>query len=338
MDTELQLVQQDVMAKTLAIIPADRHPALVYLASLGSEASRRSVASSLETVARTLSQGKAGWQEINWAGVGYQHVAALRAQLVASGKAPATVNRTLAVVKGVARQCWLLGYVPAETYQRIKEVRGVTNDVPPNGRELSHGELAALFRACAEDKSLEGARDAAVLALLYGCGLRRAELCLLDLADFENGTLRVRGKGNRVRLAPVDDGALDALQDWLSVRGKKPGALLWPSGEGKGRPLTNRHMSPDSIWHICEKRAAEAGVPVFRPHDMRRTFVSHLLAAKVDLSIVSKLAGHRSIQTTSRYDMRGEEAKREGAKMLHVPYRPRAGPSGSQPSRRGHHG
>lgn len=311
------------VVKAITTMPADRHPAYVYLGSLGSDASRRSVRSSLESVARMLTNGAAGWDAIDWTAIGYQHVAALRSQLVARNLSPATVNRTLASVKGVIRQAWLLGWIPAETYQRVREVKGVLNIAPPHGHELSHGELSALFRACAEDASPEGARDSVVLALLYGCGLRRAELCALDLSDFENGSLRVRGKGHRIRLAPVDDGALDALEDWLKVRGHAPGALIWPSGEGKGRKLVNRHMSPDSIWHICEKRAAEAGVPVFRPHDLRRSFVSHLLDAKVDLSIVSKLAGHAQLQTTMRYDMRPEAAKREGARMLHVPYRRR---------------
>ncbi len=69
---------------------------------------------------------------------------------------------------------------------------------------------------------------------------------------------------------------------------------------------------------MCERRAADAGIAAFTPHDLRRSFVSHLLDAGVDLVTVQRLAGHASPETTSRYDRRGEETKRKAAEALHV--------------------
>ncbi len=74
---------------------------------------------------------------------------------------------------------------------------------------------------------------------------------------------------------------------------------------------------------MLTRRAADAGVKRFSPHDLRRTFVGDLLDAGADISVVAKMAGHSSVNTTARYDRRPEQAKQQAAEMLHVPYRRR---------------
>jgi integrase/recombinase XerD len=192
----------------------------------------------------------------------------------------------------------------------------------PRCHHCVKGELRALFVACAADASPAGARDAALLAVSYACGLRRSELVDLDLDDYtrETGELRVRvAKGNKQRIAYVQNGAQDALEDWLTARGPEPGPLFAAVNHG-GRIQPGRLTSQVPRW-ACLKRGAEAGVVSFSPHDLRRTFISDLLDAGVDLVTVQKLAGHANVQTTARYDRRSEAAKRQGAAKLHVPYR-----------------
>ena len=120
------------------------------------------------------------------------------------------------------------------------------------------------------------------------------------------------------------DGAAAALADWLTIRGDGPGALfvnIWKGGHLKGNRLTTQ-----AVYHILQKRAAQAGVKDLSPHDFRRTFVGDLLDAGADIAVVQRLAGHASVTTTARYDRRPEQAKRKAARLLHVPYRRRTLP------------
>jgi site-specific recombinase XerD len=207
--------------------------------------------------------------------------------------------------------------------QRAVDVRSIRGSTLPRGRALRAGELKALFAACAEDSGPSGARDAALLALAYGCGLRRAEIAALDLSDYDpaQGTLRVRGKGNKQREVPATNGAADAINAWIQERGAEPGPLLLPIT--RGRRIVPHRLTAQTVYAVARKRAAEAGISAFSPHDLRRSFVSDLLSAGADLSAVQALAGHSNIGTTARYDRRGEVAKRKAAALLHVPFKVR---------------
>jgi len=151
-------------------------------------------------------------------------------------------------------------------------------------------------------------------------GVRRTELVGLDVADYtpDPPTLRIRhGKGDKERLVPLTASAGAAITAWLARRGDHPGKLFLPVsqvGEIHGEGL-----SSIAIYNMLQKRAAQAGVAHVSPHDMRRSFVSDLLDAGVDLSAAQQLAGHASVVTTARYDRRGEASKRKAVETLHFP-------------------
>ena len=302
-----------------AQFPPDRNPALVYLAALA-PSGRRAVEGRLKLIANLL--GHERLDALPWHLLRYQHVAAIRAKLVEIGQAPATVNLALSALRGVAKAAFNLELITAEEYQRLRNVPTVKGERLPAGRHVGPGELVALLDACARDAGPAGVRDAAIIGLMYAAGgMRRSEIVGLDRGDYDasTGELRVRGKGSKERLVYVDNGARDALEDWLLVRGDEPGPLMVPIN--KGGALQWRRMTDQAVYGILRKRAGQAVVEQVSPHDLRRSFVSDLLDAGADISTVAKLAGHANVQTTARYDRRGEEAKRKAAALLHVPYR-----------------
>lgn len=256
-----------------------------------------------------------------WSALRYHHTEALR-QLLAERYAPATANRHLAALRGVLKVAHRLGQMSAEDYQSAAAVEGIKGTRLPAGRALQPGELRALFIACAADTNrAAGARDAALLAVLYGAGLRRGEAVALDLDDYdrETGQMLVRaGKGNRDRLVYASTGSREALEAWLQVRGLGAGPLFCPVNKG-GR-VVMRRMTPPAVRRRTQVRATDASLKAFTPHDLRRTFVGDLLDAGADIVTVQHLAGHSTIATTSRYDRRGEVAKERAAQLLHVPY------------------
>lgn len=296
----------------------DEHPVAVYLAGL-SRSSRRTMRGALDTIARLgLGSDEATAWDVPWHQLRFQHTQAIRSALQ-EAYAHTTANRMLSALRGTLKAAWKLGLMSAEEYQKAASVDSISGERVPAGRALSGGELSGLLETC-EAKPL-GARDAAMISLLYGCGLRRAELVSLNLDDYvkEEGELLVRGKGNKQRAIPVGSAA-PALADWLRVRGNEPGPLFW----GLGNRNRGGRLTDQAVYNMLRKRAKMAGVAKLSPHDFRRTFVGDLLDAGADIVTVQKMAGHADPATTSRYDRRDKRARHKAALLLHVPYQKRA--------------
>ena len=234
--------------------------------------------------------------------------------------APSTVNRMLSALRCVLKNAWRLGLMDHETYARAVDVENVKAKTLPRGRAVEKDELRALFKVCAADLSPAGRRDAAMLAVLYGGGLRRAELCGLDLTDFdtEGCTLTVRsGKGRRDRTAYLTPQVCQFLRAWTRERGSEPGALFCPvSSTGLVRVT---RMRGESLWYILRRRQRQAEVEGITPHSYRRAYVTDLLDAGVDVFTVQRLAGHADAITTARYDRRRDEVQRHASAKIRLP-------------------
>ena len=314
-------------------LPADRHPALVYLAQL-SPGSRRTMRAALNTIAELLgvapvihetssTRGRRVVETLlycDWASLRYPHTLALRT-LLAERYQVATANKMLAALRRVLLEARRLGLMSPDDYTQAADIGAVKGSTLPPGRALSMGELSALMATCSADPTPAGPRDAALIALLSRGGLRRSEAVALDLADYvpDTGGVTVRnGKGRKDRTTYLDGGSAAALADWLMVRGATAGALLCPVNKA-GR-ITIRRLSDQAVLGALQKRAKQATVRAFSPHDLRRTFISDLLDAGADIATVQRMAGHASPETTSRYDRRGEATKRRAASLLHLAY------------------
>jgi len=312
------------LALTGTALTADRHPALVYLAGLR-QGSQPATRNSLNTVARLL--GAPDLFGLDWREVRYQHVSFVRARLE-ERYAPKTANRHLSALRRVLRQCWLLGYLPEGEYRKLAEIENVTgksDDIEDDliGREVTPDELSRLMEVCQHDKSYAGARDAALIALAYGLGLRRQEIASARMGDYdaERGIFRVKyGKGGKSRTLPIDNGARLALDAWVAVRGNAPGKIFYGVGKS-GYTFNSKAINARSVHEGYQRRVAEAGLAPTGLHDLRRSFVTHLLDNGVDVALVAKLAGHSDPRTTMRYDKRSMDKRRTAINMLAVPYK-----------------
>lgn len=194
----------------------------------------------------------------------------------------------------------------------VQDVRAPKAPKPlPKALGVDDAVRLAEFDHAGADPWLE-ARDAAMVELLYGCGLRVAELVGLDVSassaalqagrgwlDLAAGELQVQGKGSKRRTLPLGSAAQEALQQWLALRAGSAAGALQPAlfvGQ-RGTRLTAQ-----SIWQRLRRRSQWAGLaaPV-HPHMLRHSFASHLLQSSGDLRAVQELLGHASITTTQVY-------------------------------------
>lgn len=316
-------MDKSIIASRSSNLPADRHPVAVYLASL-SKLGGATMRSALRSIVYILTDGQSiDLDAIDWVQLRFQHASLIRSKL-SERYSPATANKTIAALRGVMKAAWELDYISAEDYQRIKGIKGVGGSTLVSGRALTEKEIAALLQVCADDLSPAGVRDGVILVLLRAGGLRRAEICSIKLPDYDpvNQTLVVHGKGNKERELPITPDMQMAINDWLAVRGSGQGALFCPVNKS-GKAATGKGLSPTSIYVAIRKRAVQAGVKKFTPHDFRRTFASDLLDSGADISIVQKLLGHSQVTTTQRYDRRGAKVMRKAVEMIAVPYKAR---------------
>jgi len=294
------------------------HPAAVYLASL-SPGSRPAMRHALDAIAKILTTDQCDALTLNWAELRYKHTAEIRSILM-ERYAPATANKMLSALRRVLKESLRLELIEAKDFARAVDVTNIKVVKELKGRYLSRDEINALMQVCFSDRTPIGFRDAALIAILQGTGLRRGEVVNLMLSDFDSTSLKVRGgKGGQDRTVYLPDGALPIMKDWLEIRGPSAGALL--CGITKSGAVNLRQLSPQSVLFILEKRGKEAGVENFSAHDFRRSFISDLLDSGVDIVTVQKLAGHTNPELTSRYDRRGEAVKHRAVQNISVPQR-----------------
>jgi integrase/recombinase XerD len=292
--------------------PPERDPLLVYIGGLD-EASRPTMITSAKLVAATVSCGRiTNPVDFPWHQLTYGVAKKLRSDLREAGFAPRSVNKALTLIRNVMREAWLLGHAPHEEYERLCKVENLSlSDTLPAGRVVEEAELAALLEACPDTEA--GLRDALIIALLVGAGLRRKEAVLLARGDYdvEKGVLRTFGKRRKKResyLVPAFEAPVKRFLAAVSGEDTDP---LVPALAPEGliiRPL--RSVSEQTVNSVFKKRIAQAGIKQCTPHDMRRSFITHQLERGVDLLQLARAVGHSNPLTTGLYDRRPAESDR----------------------------
>ena len=226
-----------------------------------------------------------------------------------------TANRRLTVLRRFYQ--WALREKHVSTDPTLKLL--TAKQAPRLPKTLSEAQVEALLAAPNTDTPL-GLRDRAMLELLYASGLRVSELVGLPMLslNLREGVLRITGKGNKERLVPFGEEAVDSLQNYLSqarpvLLGKQNSPAVFVTQQGTA-------MSRVMFWKLIKKYALLADVHVpLSPHTLRHAFATHLLNHGADLRAVQMLLGHSDISTTTIYT----HVARERLKALHAQHHPR---------------
>lgn len=225
-----------------------------------------------------------------------------RAHLIAAGLAPATINQRLSAIRRLAAEASDNGLVDHAAAEGIGRVKGVKQAGQRGGNWLTKEQAQRLLNS-PDVATLKGLRDRAILAVMLGCGLRRAEVAALDFAHLAQRDGRwvvidLVGKGNRVRTVPMPSWAKAAIDAWCKASGHHVGRVFIPVNRGGN--LAGDSVTPQAIYNVVSEYSTAAGVTV-AAHDLRRTFAKLAHKGGAALEQIQLTLGHSSIQTTERY-------------------------------------
>lgn len=220
-----------------------------------------------------------------------------------AGLASSSIHVRLAAIRKLAAEAADNGLLAPELAAGIAKVKGAQRLGVRAGNWLTRDQASRLLDA-PDPARLKGKRDRAILALLLGCGLRRAELVSLQVESFEQREARwvlpdLSGKGGRIRTVPVPSFVKTRVDAWTGAAHLQAGPLF--RALGKGGVLKARAMDENAVWLLVEEHARKIGIQKLTPHDLRRTCAKLCRAAGGDLEQIQLLLGHASVQTTERY-------------------------------------
>jgi len=241
-----------------------------------------------------------------------RHLRRYLAHLDRSGYARRTTARKASVIRRYfdwARRNDLVGVDPSAA---LSAPRGAST-LP---RVLGSDELDALIEGPAhtDEPSAVDMRDRAIVELLYGSGLRVAELCGLDRSDLsgQSGTITVWGKGSKQRRVPISEPAAIALAEWIEcgrsalVTAETPDEAVFLNQRG-------RRITPRDVRRVIDRRSTNPT----HPHALRHTFATHLLDGGADLRVVQELLGHADLTTTQIYTRVSRDRLRDVHRSTH---------------------
>jgi len=247
------------------------------------------------------------------------HIQAFLEELVSMELAPTTLARNISSIRNFHK------FMVNEDYSKSNPA-GII-DLPKKSRKLPDVlnpiEVDQLLYAFEDQENPAHVRNRAILEVMYGAGLRVSELTELSMEQlfFEIGFIRVIGKGNKERLIPIGEPAIDASKYYIqSVR---PG-FIKKKDSTDGKVFLNQRGAPISrmsIWNIIQEAAKIAGITKkVYPHILRHSFATHLIEGGADLRAVQEMLGHVSIMTTEIYT----HVDRTLLHQVHKQFHPRA--------------
>jgi integrase/recombinase XerD len=317
MSDDLQVADklQPVAPAPRALTPAAFHqladvpPALTWFANIDNPQTRRAYQNDVEE----FMQYAGITDPLAFRAVTRAHVLAWRRHLELRALAGATIRRKLAALSSLFESLCEANAIQGNPVDGVKRPKNESTE----GKTPAIADHQARALLAAPDAStLRGMRDRAILATLLYHGLRRAELCALHLVDLQERrgvrSLRVHGKGGKIRYVPLHPAAAGTIALYLEMAGhgtEKAAPLFQPisnNTRGAGRAIT-----PGGVYQMLVKYAAGVGIEVdgFGPHALRATAATNALEHNADIAKVQQWLGHANISTTRVYDRRDLRAE-----------------------------
>jgi site-specific recombinase XerD len=287
-------VQPNYRRRTLRLPDLD-HSKLAVLHSFGSAGSRRVYEYALDQfIAWYCSEPRLAFNRIV--------VTRYRMYLESRHLAANTINQQLAAVRRLAHEAADEGLLSPELAAGISRVKGVKQLGFRVGNWLSGDECSAVLRR-AFGASLRAKRDYAMLAVLFGCGLRRSELVGLEVKDMQIrqghwAIVDLIGKGGHIRTVPIPAWVKAALDQWTMAAKVIEGHIFRAVARGK---IWGDGLSQNVVWYVVKGCCERAGLQHIAPHDLRRTCAKLCHTNGGEIEQIQFLLGHASIQTTERY-------------------------------------
>lgn len=234
---------------------------------------------------------------------------------------PSHLKTTWMGIRKVSEQAWSLGQLESEEYLKIKGLKFDFGETPDPGRAVPILESSKIIEECLNDKNkIIGFRDAALISLLVGGGLRRQEAASLKINnfDFENSEIRFLGKRNKVHEKIIPSSTNKLIKQWIDeFRGDAPGAIFCRI-LSNGEIRTDWELTGAGIYKIVVNRVRNAGFKYASPHDFRKGLATHLLDSGVDIVEVRDVLGHKSIATTQTYIRKNKERIRSAVAKVFI--------------------
>lgn len=291
-----------------------KNPAETYLLSLDSNVNTSNSALALNRLCHKLEKNST-YHSFNWSKLTYISLIKLKSNLQADNYSAGSINTYMSLFKGVALDAWRQKLITTDDYLHIKDIKRVKNVRILTGRSLPPEEIKNLIKHCTKVKTKMGYRNAAIIALTYGAGLRVHEVTNVKISNLKDSHITIIGKGNKERKMPLPSFVVRILRRWLLARSQADCEGLFLRIH-KGDNILNSPLSKGSIRQIFINVLRQANSEHFSPHDLRRSYATNLLDANVDVFTVQNLMGHASVDTTRLYDLRGEKTKAIAVKLL----------------------
>jgi site-specific recombinase XerD len=220
-----------------------------------------------------------------------------------AGLGPVTINQRLAAVRNLVKEATDNGVIDATLAAGILRIRGEKNEGKRLGNWLNKSQAQTLLNS-PDVTTLKGLRDQALLAVLIGCGLRRAEAASLLFSHIQQREGRwiivdLVGKRSKTRSVPVPSWCKAAIDAWATAAGISEGHVY--QSVNKGGHLSGDSMTAQSIYEAVKLYADRLGVPGLAAHDLRRTFAKLARKGGADLKQIQLTLGHASVKTTEIY-------------------------------------